>query len=178
MPPHGLCELVDLQRYIRVEPSRDRSDPIGRIALGPDIRTFHETPHRRAKSFFARLCAAKTHKVSNLRACASVQPSRHRHIRHGSKPRRIELDLDLLETERADDIAMRSARLKENRRGAGDEVFAELGLVGTAAEDDKREQRPIMRMLRNARMTPVDNSSDPGSAEISQTLSIREGPPF
>ena len=73
---------------------------------------------------------------------------------------------------------MRSARLKENRRGAGDEVFAELGLVGTAAEDDKREQRPIMRMLRNARMAPVDNSSDLGSAEIAQTLSIREGRPL
>ncbi len=178
MPSRILCKIVGAQGRIIAQASRDRIDPVWALTAGFAIGALHELPHGRTKLHFFRIRAAQPHQRSRFRARASAQPLRHRRIRHVSKPRRIELDLDLLETERTNDIAMRSARPKENRRRAGNDRLAEFGLVGTAAEYAKREQRPIMRMLRNARSTPVDNSSDLGSAEIAQTISIPGRRPF
>src|SRR5262245_25498232 len=70
---------------------------------------------------------------------------------------------------------MRRPGAIEHGRGTGDEGLAELGLVQIAAEDENREHRPVVRVLRHAGAAPIDDSSDRGAAEFLQHLIPRRG---
>jgi hypothetical protein len=85
-----------------------------------------------------------------------------------SKPGRIELNLDLFESDRRGCVAMARASAIEDCGWAGDEFLPGLSLIQIGADHKKRKNGPVMSVLLHAGVAPVDNPSDTGSAEVPQ----------
>ncbi len=173
MPPCLFRKLGYSQVRIFAEAADDPANPARRIALGLTARSFEESLQGRAQAFFVPLPDAQLRQGSYRSTRTPPEPLRDGSTWESrrSKPGRIELDLNLLKAQRANDIAMGRPSPIENRRRTGYEPFAKFGLVAIAAHHEDRQHRPFMSVLRNAGIAAIDDPPDRGSAEAVQQLS-------
>jgi hypothetical protein len=169
MPACLSREVADFQGRVFREAAGDRANPPRRLTLGLPARPFEEPLERCTKAIFGYPCFASTSEVSRVSPGTISDPPRHgQSWQPASKPGRIELDLDLFESNRSGRIAMSRAGAIKDRGRAGDEFLPDFSLVPIGAEYKERKNRPVVGVLWHAGVAPVDDPSDRGSAEASQ----------
>ena len=170
MPSQILCKLRYLECWIVAKPIYDRANPTRSCILRLSRCTLHEDAQRHTEAIFASPQGTKPRQNSCVRTRAPAQPLGDGNVRNPCvpKPSRVELDLNLLEASRADDVAMDGAGPIEGRRGTGDGRLAEFRPTGISTHHEDRQQRPAMRVLWDAGITPVDDPSNHRSIKASQ----------
>jgi len=119
-------EKCDTQRRVFMQAALHCGNP---IRCGPFARAaclVHEPLHCSSKILYFRLPGTKAHQISRGDGTASSYPPCDRSMGNhpGSKPGRIELDLDLLESNARNTVLVgRSGSVKDDRR-TGDENLA------------------------------------------------------
>jgi hypothetical protein len=160
-------KVADFQSRVLPQATGDRADPARRLTLGLSARPSEEPSERFTQLNLGCSRLARVSEVSRLPADGTSDPRHHWQTwkQLASNPAWIELDLDLLESNRRSGVAMTRAGAIEDRRRPGDEVLPELGLVQIGADHEERKNRPVMGVLWHASVTPVDDPSDTGPAE-------------
>jgi hypothetical protein len=124
-------KVADFQSRVFTEASRDRANTARRFKFGLLAGTLQEPSERRAKTACGCFSFAGVGEESRLPSDTTSDPQHHGLAwqQAASKPRGIELNLDLFESDRRDRVAMRCTGTIENRGRTGDEPRAEFGLV-------------------------------------------------
>ena len=175
MPTYLPCQGVDCERRIIAEPALNRRHPVRSRAVRLAASALHESSHSIAQPLFIGFHRTESRQLSGRCAGASTEPARHgrRRYQRASKPGCVKLDLDLLEANHAHGVAVRGSGLIENGRGAGDDGLTQFRLIDVVAKNENRQHGPIMRMLGNAGIASVNDSSNPRPTELSQHLPAR-----
>lgn len=169
MPACLYRELADCQVRVFPEALGDRADPARCLALRLPTRPCQEPLQRAANLVLRGFCLANVSEVPRLPADETSYPQRDGQTREqpASEPGRIELDLDLLESDRRGCIPMTRAGPIEDRGRPGDEPLPHFSLVQIRTEHKERKDGPIVGVRRHAGVAAVDDSSDTGAAEAS-----------
>ena len=100
MTPQFLRQARDGDESPRPQPLLDQPGPSGRRSVDPWHNSRHESPQLRQQMFFRKLPVTELHQGTGSSRGATACPSLHRHARKPAmpEPRRIEFDLELLES--------------------------------------------------------------------------------
>ena len=131
MPPYLSREVADVQGRVLPEASVDRANPARRLTPGLSACNLQEPLERCTKVIFGcRYFASMSEAPRLARGTTSVPPHHGQSWNQpASKPVRIELDLDLFESNRRGRLAMSRPGAIEDGRGARDERRADFSLV-------------------------------------------------
>ena len=175
MPACLYRQLADSQVWVFPEAFGDRADPARRPALRLPARPFQEALQRGANLTFRSCCLANVSEISRLPADETSDPQCDRQTRKQpvSEPGRIELDLDLLESDCRGRIAMTRAGPIEDRGRPRDEPLPQFSLVQIGADHEQRKNGPVVCVRRHAGVAAVDDPPDTGAAEALQQVMPR-----
>jgi hypothetical protein len=133
--PHVAGEIGYSKRRVIAELLTNHLYPARRLAHGLGVGTLHESPESSTKMLFVHSRYAAARQCAGRGASLSAKPPGDGFCRHqlASQPSRVELDLNLLEAEGPNGVAMRGPRLVKDCRGARDLGPTQFGLVDIAA---------------------------------------------
>src|SRR5215469_3349546 len=129
-------KVADSQRRIFPQAPGDRTDPARRFMLRPPARPFEEPLDRITQVTLGYFCLASVDKVSRLSSDVTSDPFHDGYTwqQSASNPERIELDLDLFESNGRGRVAMARAGAIENRGGSGNELLSDFRLIDIGAD--------------------------------------------
>src|SRR5215467_11645356 len=111
MPTRLQREVADSQSCVFAQAPGHRPDPARGLSLRLPVRSLQEPLQRFTNAILGCFHRASASQVAHLPAEVTTDPQRDRHTRQqaASKPGRIELDLDLFESNRRGRVAMTRA---------------------------------------------------------------------
>jgi hypothetical protein len=120
------------------EPLRERANPVGRFTSGLLPGASQESLDLCTKVILRGLFFARVSKISRLPSGSAADPRQDGLAwEPRSKPSRIELDFDLLKSNRRDRVAMSGSGAIEDRGRTGDELRPDFRLVQIGAHHEE-----------------------------------------
>lgn len=132
-------QVTDPEVRFIPEPLGNSANPTQRFTSGLLAGHFQESPDLGTKAILGGPFFARVSKSSRRPPGATADPGDDGLAweQPRSKPSRIELNLDLLKSDRGDRVAMRGVRAIEDRGRTGDEPGPDLRLVRIGAHHEK-----------------------------------------
>src|SRR6185437_16998518 len=126
MPPDFIRQTGHTRRRIRLQTPLDPTEPRGCGTPPLGGAAFDQPAQGGTQLLLGYIAVAPLRQQACQRSAAAADPPLHGHVRIAGalEPRRIELDLDLLESRRGYVVAVGRPRPIENRRWAGNRQLA------------------------------------------------------